>query len=175
MEKPEIKTDEDQKYFDYIIKHIDNVKASFKANGRKISVALALSEDEHELLKQNVEHHDESKFSKEEFHPYRQFFYTRANETKDRVIFADAWIHHFRNNKHHPEYWVQDGTTKEMPKIYIAEMILDWEAMSRNFGGNPLKWYLDNTDKMPFNETTRRIVEFVLPRVYHIDDNLQLK
>jgi len=47
--------------------------------------------------------------------------------------------------------------------------------MSRNFGGNPLKWYKENRDRIPLNEKTRFIVKCVLTRVYHEDDNLKFK
>ena len=175
MQREELKMEEEKQYFDYITKHIDNVKESFKVNGMRIGHLLGLSVEDFETLGHNVEKHDESKFSEEEFEPYRQYFYPTKDEVKNADKFTEGWIHHFQNNPHHPEYWVRNGTTEEMSKVYIAEMILDWEAMSRNFGGNPLKWYKENRDRIPLNEKTRFIVKAVLTRVYHEDDNLKFK
>jgi hypothetical protein len=53
-------------------------------------------------------------------------------------------------NPHHPEYW---GGIKEMPKVYVAEMICDWYARSTEFGTGLREW-IDNvaTEKFSFNK-----------------------
>ena len=140
-----------EEYTEYINNHISNVKIAFDRYGeilaKKLNVPLS-------LLKQNIELHDNSKFSEEEFEAYRQYFYPCSFEEKDERKFNIAWDHHYQNNKHHPEYWVFNNELQEMPNIWIAEMLLDWEAMSINFKDNTYDYYIRTRDKKPFHYTT---------------------
>ena len=60
-----------------------------------------------------------------------------------------------------------------MDPIYIAEMILDWEAMSRHFGGNPLNWYEKNRETIILHPDTKKEVLQVLHTVYYPGENLK--
>lgn len=44
---------------------------------------------------------------------------------------------HNHTNKHHPEYW---GDIKEMPKVYLAELVCDWAARSSEMGSSLMDW-----------------------------------
>jgi len=167
------KTSEEMAYKVYIDNHRANVKDAYAAHGTKIGAILGLSIGDMQTLHTLVETHDESKFSKEEFEGYRQYFYPAPGETKDHDAFQKAWEHHYRCNRHHYEGWVVAGVPTLMDPIYVAEMILDWEAMSRNFGGNPLDWYQKNKDKIVLNGATRTAVERVLKAVYQPGSNLK--
>jgi hypothetical protein len=48
-----------------------------------------------------------------------------------------AWKQHVATNEHHPEFW---GGIKDMPKIYIAEMVCDWKARSTEQGTGLREW-----------------------------------
>ena len=89
--------------------------------------------------------HDLSKFLPCEFIPYARYFYIDKEKYEDD--FEKAWIHHYRYNKHHWNYWgycwvntrdfnfrIKMDNPAEMKDKYIRQMICDWKAMSRKFG-----------------------------------------
>lgn len=103
--------------------------------------------------------HDKSKYGKVERDPYIfiSWYYKCKNEGKDYEIPEDikskvdkAVFHHIKNNKHHPEFYddrvelgkeddiLIDGT--KMPDIYIAEMCVDWMAMSEELNNSAKDW-----------------------------------
>lgn len=88
--------------------------------------------------------HDLSKLSPAEFHGYtRCFFLDDKNRLAAKGLGA-AWVHHVANNPHHWEHWAVAGERlEEMPRECLAEMIADWEAMSKTVGkgGSTWKWY----------------------------------
>ena len=45
---------------------------------------------------------------------------------------------------HHPESW--DGI-KNMPQVYIAEMVCDWKARSSELGTNLREWINEKATK----------------------------
>ena len=72
--------------------------------------------------------------------------------------FNEAWKHHYRHNKHHWNYWIG----KEIPEKYIKQMICDWKAMSRKFGGTVQEFYMKNHDTIEINHNSRVLLEFNL-------------
>jgi hypothetical protein len=52
-----------------------------------------------------------------------------------------AWKQHVETNDHHPEFW---GDISEMPRICIAEMVVDWTARSREMGTNLRDWFKES-------------------------------
>ena len=128
---------------------------------------------EMEELIGRIDVHDYSKYSIDEFPAYRNYFYPADGEATNDMDFANAWTHHYQVNDHHPEHWVLNNVPMEMPKVVIAEMILDWEAMSRNFGGNPRKWYNESSKSIVLNPKTAAIVKRALDILYTEDLNLK--
>lgn len=93
-----------------------------------------------------LKNHDETKFSDEEFRPYAaKFFPTRRDinnkETVDKN-FELAWKHHYENNPHHPEFWIDKGGV--MTTRFFYEMILDWIAVSMYYKSSVNDWYFKN-------------------------------
>ena len=81
--------------------------------------------------------------------------------------FHYAWLHHIHNNKHHPEYWTYvdeyyKPVVLDMPPIYIAEMLLDHQAMGYKFGDNAYNYYQKTKDKKPYSDKTKKIIESVI-------------
>jgi hypothetical protein len=109
--------------------------------------------------------HDLSKFLPSEFKPYALYFFSVGPPTVNaayKPMFDKAWLAHQHRNKHHWNHWVVDQFKQEavqMPPIYIQEMLCDWRAMSRTFGGTIQEFYLKNKDKMIFHESTRKFIE----------------
>lgn len=105
--------------------------------------------------------HDMSKLTLSEFKPYALYFY--KDKEKYREEFEKAWKLHYKRNPHHWEHWVsEDGIPLDIPILYIAEMIADWEAMSVKFGDTPQAFYMQNYYKFNFTYTTRLWVEYML-------------
>lgn len=152
----------EKEYLTYIHEHISNVKIASIKYGPQLCELLNVS---HIQLMMNITNHDQSKYSPEEFDGYRQYFYTCSNEEKNKELFDQAWIYHQNHNPHHPEYWIdrsEDGTIKDMPPLYIAEMLLDWEAMSMKFNNTTYDYYMKNKDKKPFSENTKKFIDKVI-------------
>lgn len=150
----------EKEYLKYINEHISNVRMAYLRYSDSLCKALNISGKE---LFINVSKHDESKYLEEEFDGYRQYFHTCSNEKKDQKLFDIAWEHHYKNNKHHPEYWMdENGNPGDMPPIYIAEMLLDWEAMSMKFGGTTYNYYIKNRDKKPLSDNIKMILDEVI-------------
>lgn len=85
----------------------------------------------------------------------------------DHLFYGDPLLpeivkHHQSINPHHPEYW---GNIKEMPRVYIAEMVCDWYARSMEFGTNIRDW-IDNVslDRFSYDKNDKvytEIMEFL--------------
>lgn len=150
----------EKEYLNYIEEHISNVKIAYMHYSEQLCRALNISNKD---LFINVSKHDQSKYSEEEFDAYRQYFHTCSNEKKDKELFDKAWVHHYINNPHHPEYWVDmHGYVRDMKPIYIAEMLLDWEAMSMKFGGSTYDYYMKEKDNKPFSDNTKKILDEII-------------
>jgi hypothetical protein len=108
-----------------VFNHIKNVQR----NCYKLGIKL-MKRGEIELgrnLISNGQIHDNSKFKGIEF---------------DHLFYGDPLLqevvkHHQSINPHHPEYW---GGIKNMPKVYVAEMVCDWYARSTEFGTGIKDW-----------------------------------
>lgn len=114
--------------------------------------------------------HDQSKYEEPEFSPYVHttwkhkcqedgYNYNPPADIEEQMF--KATIHHITTNKHHPEYWTKfkgdllndndrDKPTKEvidcknMPLTYVASMVADWMAVSKERKTDPFKWANDN-------------------------------
>lgn len=128
--------------------------------------------------------HDNSKFGPSEFGPYARFFYESDGAKKQRRnstgyykptdtgdhAFDVAWHHHFRNNKHHWQFWAVPDTevpggikVLEMPERYRREMLADWIGAGKAQGvPDTLGWYLTNRDKLVLGPETRKWIEWHL-------------
>ncbi|MNP49473.1 hypothetical protein D3C76_1436580 [compost metagenome] len=49
--------------------------------------------------------------------------------------YSPAWLHHKGRNKHHYQYWVDEGNPVLIPYKYVAEMICDTVAAGINYNG----------------------------------------
>ena len=162
------------KYLKYILEHKKNVfiecmKIAMQHQGgiRKKLIIHAFT-------------HDLSKFLPCEFIPYARKFYGDYPSITDprfgqytgkfkediEIDFDKAWEHHYKNNKHHEDYW----NGKDMPYLYIMQLIADWKGMSRKFGDTAQEYYLKNYHKFNMTYQTRLDLEMNLdinPSPYH--------
>ena len=157
------------KYFLYVLEHKKNV---FKACWKREMYWHAFV-------------HDLSKFHPKEFFAYAEWFYgpfgvkLKREYNEEQITngmsclsrsyleckagFDKAWKHHYKNNKHHWNYWVkQNGKAKQMPEKYLWQMIVDWEAMGVKFGNTAQEFYLNNYKKINLHIQSRIALEAML-------------
>lgn len=164
--RPIVTCPEEEAYLAYIDEHCNNVLKAFIKDGDTILLNLGISNRREDLLFR-VKTHDVSKYGEDEFEAYRNYFYPKEGEKKDRKAFDIAWKHHYTHNSHHWEFYLdEDGNPKPMKLEAVAEMLLDWEAMSIKFGGNPYNWYQSNKDKIKLHPDTKFLVEHALQIIF---------
>ena len=156
-------------YFKYVIEHKKNV---FKTAWERGLYMHAIT-------------HDINKFNPKEFMPYANWFFgyhgvklekdynkeqlnnnmscLSRNYLECKKNFNKAWKHHYTNNLHHWQHWL-DENDKPTNILYkhIQEMIADWEAMAIKFGDTAQNYYLSNYNKIKLTDSTRMTVEFEL-------------
>ena len=128
----------EKEYLNYIFQHKVNI---FKAFEKSLGSEHYKKNCDELLIR--IINHDLSKLDSEEFEAYRNYFYPEENEEKNKENFSKAWKHHYLNNSHHPEYYKE----KEMKKIDILEMILDWESMGYSFNDTAKEFYYSKKKK----------------------------
>lgn len=180
-------------YLNYIKEHIQNVIKAFEIFFQPIledPTVMINSEyysdqefrDACRIAEENIQHHDDSKFSDDEFDGYRaKYFPTKAEEVDDdfqklvNSAYQNSWYHHYKHNHHHPLYWMDEetNTPKDMSLDAIIEMICDWEAMSIKMGQDTLDWYENHAqdEKKAMTEKTKSIVEDILYNIVHGSKN----
>lgn len=177
----ENKKREEERYREYIIDHINNVKSSYELLFKPFIKDVMNSDSDflsnysnHEVIeacrlaKENIEYHDRSKYFEEEFDGYRYRYFPTYRERTDakyeekvKEIEDKAWTHHYTHNPHHPEYF---GKERDMPLEYIIEMICDWQAMSIHFNSSMREWWKEHTDskhKVMTDKTFNTVVELL--------------
>lgn len=145
----------ENEYKEYIEEHINNVNKAWslmkknkdvmKYIGKEagIDVAFMIAS-----LDNQIKAHDLSKFSVEEWEPYRMYHYSINDQEKidSKSDYEKAWEHHYTNNLHHWNWWAYNNQKDKMTLNYVIEMCCDWIAMSMKFGGDAYHWYLNQTD-----------------------------
>lgn len=107
----------EHRYYINVKEHIKNVQYGYTFIKNKIPSMfneLEISVDE---MDKQIQQHDQSKFSPEEFEASAQYYYG----SKDEYPYKAAWDHHWRHNPHHPEYW----QGQDMPYSCLLEMLCD--------------------------------------------------
>jgi len=138
-----------------ITRHIRNVEDNCVFLGTKL---IRLGEIE--LGKQLISNgfvHDASKFYGIEF---ENLSVAGDNKEETKLKLKMAIHQHNSTNKHHPEAWA--GGIKEMPDVYLCEMVADWKSRSEEFGTSLREW-IDNdaTKKFKFTEKDEVYLEIM--------------
>ena len=153
----------DEEYTNYITEHINNVQQVWADIEPLLEGEYWLDDMLYFTIQPLIERHDESKYTPLEFNGYRQFFYPKDGETKNKMEFQKSWCRHQNSNPHHWEYWTMlndklEAFAIEMPFVYIIEMLCDWTAMSYKFGDTPSDFYNKNYQKMLLSDSTKRCI-----------------
>jgi hypothetical protein len=118
--------------------------------------------------------HDDSKYSREEYDAYDNYFYGDHHTKSVDEDFNLAWLHHIHNNPHHWQHWVlvnddpSEGTVAlRMPYKHVIEMICDWWAFSWSKGNlyEIFNWYDEHKSYMILHKDTRELVEETLEAI----------
>lgn len=123
--------------------------------------------------------HDLSKYSPIEFWVgcrYYQGNRSPNNAEREERGYSSAWLHHKGRNRHHFEYWIDYSIEQnavpmagvEMPRRYVAEMVMDRIAASKTYNGeaytvhDPLKYYLRGKHHYMMHPKTAKELEHLL-------------
>lgn len=121
--------------------------------------------------------HDLSKYSPTEFRVGARYYQgTKSPNSVERADkgYSEAWMHHKGRNRHHFEYWTdlspktRNYESVEMPRKYLAEMIMDRIAACKTYQGekytdaSALEYLLGSREKDLMHPTTRKQLEYVL-------------
>ena len=121
--------------------------------------------------------HDLSKYSPTEFFESVKYYtgtHSPISEAKKDKGYSTAWLHHKGRNKHHSEYWLDDGApdkTPVMPYKYAVEMVCDKLAagmayMKKDFTNEyELEYWTKEREKVRINKKTEDFVTSVLTEV----------
>lgn len=137
-----------REYLDYIEEHVLNVRRAWQEIQEKCKDMNIVYDDFlYNWLGDEVERHDLSKMSEQEFVQYRKAFYPATPEHKYDM--SDAWEHHKKHNPHHWANW----TKKEYYhpnewSVHCTHMVIDWMAMGYKFGDTVQEYYEKNRDKI---------------------------
>lgn len=144
-----------------------------------------------ELL-ENVQAHDASKNSPEEYEAYDNYFYSEKRTKEIEEAFDYAWLHHIHYNPHHWQYWIlkeDDSVVSEnnmtvkcldIPDNYLLEMVADWWSFSwkqyltshdRNDLYEVFIWYEEHTDCILMHKNAKQKVEDLLDVIHDILDS----
>ena len=133
------------KKVDALYRHIEEVQRNCRLLGERLIEqgrdALAVQ------LIRNALVHDQSKFTGIEW----DYLLIEPQNAEEKTNLALAVGHHNRTNLHHPEAWLG---IKNMPDVFIAEMVCDWKARSSEFGSAVKDW-IDNGASARFGYTKR--------------------
>lgn len=164
----ESKTDYQEEYEKYIIGHKERVKQF--ADWLKENLPDVFEGVDLEAFDEVIAEHDESKFSDEEFEAYALKFYGKQDINGKPLDYVpgydEAWLHHWMNNEHHPEFWLGE----DMPLIYILEMLCDWGSFSIDKGDltELSKYYYEQArddEEKNLSDSTKEIIEDILSRM----------
>jgi len=164
-------------YDDYLAEHIGNVNKGL----HWMLDNLPLTQEEKSAIETAMLefNHDSSKYDKEEYEAYDQYFYGGNQSYAVKVAFDYAWLHHIHHNPHHWQYWIlleddpETGVpfkTLQIPLAYIFEMIADWWTFSwkNNNLFEIFNWYWDHRPKQFIHPESRRILEEILKKIWNV-------
>lgn len=126
-----------------------------------------------------MEAHDASKSSPEEYYPYDDYFYNKKTLRSFMVVedFRGAFLHHLHVNPHHWQHWVlipdSSGEPQKaifMPYEYVIEMVCDWFSFSLKSGkiDEIFDFYLERKSHIVMHRESRRFLEALLDEMERV-------
>jgi hypothetical protein len=150
--------DRSREYLDYLENHLNNVKRAFDELSRACEGMMWVGNDfAWHTLRVEVENHDLSKFSKEEFVQYRDSFFPVKTTDKKNSGMDSAWENHKQKNHHHHE------TAENY--MDIVHMVIDWTAMGYKFGDTAQEYYERNRNKINLSSNHKRFMYEIFDKI----------
>ena len=161
-------------YIKYIVEHKKNIEKAFEEMKENSLIFQRYDDDILDALWERVLVHDESKYSEEEFIPYRKNFFPINAEEKEnnKLDFDKAWEHHWKNNSHHWQYRKNKTSFNKDNKeeiLDVLENILDWMAMGYKFNDRPYQYYENNKNNIILCDDERKYLEDLIYNIIDID------
>lgn len=131
--------------------------------------------------------HDLSKYSPVEFFAGVKYFQgnrSPIDREKEVLGYSKGWLHHKGRNKHHWEYWLDNGQNGikaiEMPVCYVVEMFCDRVVASQVYqkdayrDDSALNYYLNGRDHILIHPKTDKLIMKLLTHVkdYGLPDTI---
>ena len=165
---------QEKNYKKYIKEHQENVKKAFEEIKENPIIYQRYSGEILNALWERVLIHDKSKYSEEEFIPYRKNFYPINAEEKEenKLDFDKAWEHHWKNNSHHWQYRKNKTSfnkDNQEEVLDVLENILDWIAMGYKFNDRPYQYYENNKNNIMLCDDERKYLEDLIYNVIDVD------
>jgi len=152
-------------YISYLENHIKNVKLAYEKYflpllDKEIACNSELFTRE-ELkkaiisIRDQILKHDNSKWTEYEFSQYRAHWNpTEEEKTRDQYYqnkvdedYQNAWIHHYKNNDHHPKFWYdfENNVARDMNLGAIIHMLCDWISFNIDSPRGTLEWFINDS------------------------------
>ena len=154
-------------YKKYIKNHKQNVLKAYEEMKENPRIFQLVGKEILDDLYDRALVHDDSKYSKEEFKPYRKNFYpiNQHEKEENKSAFDAAWEHHCRVNSHHWQHRQNktsfDRTDKEQV-LDVLENVLDWMAMGYQFHDRPYQYYMNNKEHIILNKDEQEFLEYII-------------
>lgn len=150
--------DKTRAYLDYLEEHLNNVQFAFTEVSDACDGMAWVGDDcSWHTLRAEIEAHDVSKFSKEEFVQYRDSFFPVADFPKKDGCFDAAWENHKAQNPHHHE------TVRNYHDL--VHMVIDWTAMGYKFGDTAKLYYEANKGKIELSAEHEAFIYEIFDRI----------
>lgn len=126
------------------------------------------------LYKQGILH-DLSKYSWVEFSSGVKYFQgnrSPIDKEKEVLGYSKGWLHHKGRNKHHWEYWLDNGPQGvhpiAMPTNYVIEMFCDRVTASKIYqkekytDNSALEYYMQGKDRIMIHPDSEKLIVHLL-------------
>jgi len=158
--------DNTRAYLDYIENHLENVCRAFHEITDACKHMAWVSDDyTWHTVRIDVERHDISKFCRQEFTQYRDYFYPTLPHDKENSAFQEACAHHIASNRHHHE----SATTF----IDIIHMVIDWTAMGYVHGDTAQEYYEKNQEKINLTKSHKDFMLEIFRNIKEYNDRIK--
>ena len=141
-----------------LTRHIRNVEDNCLLLGERLIMTGEIELGHHLIANGFV--HDSSKFNGIEWDQLVIGSPTEKEENKLKLKMAIQ--HHQKVNPHHSAFW---GGIKNMPDVYLCEMVADWKSRSEEFGTDLRDWIDDRATKQfgfsKEDEVYKKIMKYV--------------
>lgn len=157
-----------REYLDYIEEHVLNVQKAWDALKLKCRDMRFIYDDFFYFsISKDIEYHDLSKLSENEFVQYRRAFFPTKTEPKYEL--GKAWDHHKAYNPHHWENWTdvypKCFTHPDDWEINCVHMVCDWMAMGYKFGDTAQEYYEKNKEKIKLPDVAVSFIYEIFKRI----------